>query len=134
MIRLTTFVGGLINVLISDRVYAPYIRNVSKRLMYHLVQLPSYTPLPYVSTLTVMLMATLYSPQIATAPNNSRPLSRFELILIDLALTSLLANEPVASESGRARHQCLCAAVTLQVNLSFSLLFSVSKHLIKMYC
>ena len=34
MIRLTTFVSGLTNVLISDRVYAPYIRNVSKSFFF----------------------------------------------------------------------------------------------------
>ena len=36
MIRLTTFFGGLTKVLISDPVYPPYIRNVSKRLMYYI--------------------------------------------------------------------------------------------------
>ena len=36
--------GGLSNVLISDPVYPPYIRNVCKRLMYYLVHLSSPTP------------------------------------------------------------------------------------------
>ena len=40
------------------------------------------------------------------------PLSRFEFDRIDLAITSLWANQPVASESERARDQCQRAAVT----------------------
>ena len=59
------------------------------------------------------------------------PLSRFEFTWIDLGLTSLLANQPVASESERARDQWQCAAVTPQVNLSFSFVSRVSKHLIE---
>ena len=58
------------------------------------------------------------------------PVSRFEFTWIDLAVTSLLANQPVASESSRARYQCLHAAVTLPVNLSFSFASRVSRHLI----
>ena len=46
------------------------------------------------------------------------PVSRFESTWIDLALTSLMADQPVASESERARDQWQCAAVTSQVNLS----------------
>ena len=50
--------------------------------------------------------------------------SRFEFTWIDLALNSLLANQPVASEFLRA-------AVTPQFNLSFSFVSRVSKHLIE---
>ena len=46
-------------------------------------------------------------------------------------MTSLLANQPVASQSERALDQCLHAAVTPQVNLSFSFESRVSKHLIE---
>ena len=45
--------------------------------------------------------------------------SRFEFTWIDLAVTSLLANQPIASESKRARDRCQRTAVTPQVNLSF---------------
>ena len=38
--------------------------------------------------------------------------SRFEFARIDLAVTSLLANQPVASESEHAHDQCQRAAVT----------------------
>ena len=38
--------------------------------------------------------------------NDVRPVSRFEFERIDLAITSLLANQPVASESERASDQC----------------------------
>ena len=55
---------------------------------------------------------------------------RFEFTWIDLAATSLLANQPVASESGRARDQCLPAAMTPQVNLSFSFVSRVPRHVI----
>ena len=48
----------------------------------------------------------------------------FEFTWIDLALNSLLANQPVASEFLRA-------AVTPQFNLSFSFVSRVSKHLIE---
>ena len=54
------------------------------------------------------------------------PVSRFERS--DLAITSLLANQPVASESECARDHCQSAAVTLQVNLSFSFLSHVSRQ------
>ena len=49
-----------------------------------------------------------------------------------MSLTSLLANQPVASESEGARDQCQHAAVTvtLPVNLSVSFLSRVSRHLI----
>ena len=57
--------------------------------------------------------------------------SRFEFTWIDLALTSPLADQPVASESERSRDQWQCAAVTLHVNLSFSFVSRVSKHLIE---
>ena len=40
------------------------------------------------------------------------PVSRFEFERIDLAMTSLLANQPVASESERAWDQCQSEAVT----------------------
>ena len=43
VIRLTTFFGGLTNVLISDPVYPNYIWNVPKRLMYYLAHLSSPT-------------------------------------------------------------------------------------------
>ena len=56
--------------------------------------------------------------------------SRFEIERIDLAITSLLANQPVASESERARDQCQSAAVTPAVNASFSFLPRVSRHII----
>ena len=58
------------------------------------------------------------------------PVSRSEFTWIDLAVTSLLANWPFASESGHARDQCLRAAVTPQVNLSFSFVSRVPRHLI----
>ena len=58
------------------------------------------------------------------------PVSWSEFEQTDLAITSLLANQPVASESERARHQCQRAAVTLPVNLSFSFLSRISRHLI----
>ena len=51
--------------------------------------------------------------------------SRIEFEQIDLAITSLLANHPVASESEHARDQCQSSAVTPPVNLSFS---SPSRH------
>ena len=50
------------------------------------------------------------------------PVSRFEWI--DLAITSLLSHEPVASEL--ARDQCQSAAVTPPVKQSFSFLSHVS--------
>ncbi len=56
------------------------------------------------------------------------PVTRFEFTWIDLALTSLLANQPVASDSECARDQLQCAAVTAQVNLSFSFTFRVYRH------
>ena len=37
------------------------------------------------------------------------PESRFEFTCIDIAVTSLLANQPLASESERPRDQCLRA-------------------------
>ena len=57
--------------------------------------------------------------------------SRFGFEHIDLAITSQLANQPVASESERAGDQCQSAVVTRPVNLSFSLLSRVSRHLIE---
>ena len=60
------------------------------------------------------------------------PVSRFEFTWIDLALASLLANQPVASESERARDHWQCAAMTPQVNLSFSFVSRVSKHAIEL--
>ena len=60
---------------------------------------------------------------------NAFPVSRFRFTWIDLAVTSLLANQPVASESGHARDRCLRAVVTPQVNLSFSFLSRVPRHL-----
>ena len=47
------------------------------------------------------------------------PASRFEFERIDLAITSLLSNQPVALESERARDQCQSAAVTRRSNLVF---------------
>ena len=58
------------------------------------------------------------------------PVSRFEFEQIGLAITPLLANQPAASESQRARDQCQIAAVTLPVNLSFSFLSRVFSNLI----
>ena len=46
-------------------------------------------------------------------------MSRFQFERIDLAIASLLANQPVASESEHAHDQCQSAAATLRVNLSF---------------
>ena len=46
------------------------------------------------------------------------PVSWLEFERIDLAIISLLANQPVASES--ERDQCQSAGVTPPVNLSFS--------------
>ena len=59
--------------------------------------------------------------------------SRFGFEQIDLAITSQLANQPVASESEseRAGDQCQSAVVTRPVNLSRSLLSRVSRHLIE---
>ena len=45
--------------------------------------------------------------------------SQFEFDLIDLAITSLLANQPVAYESECARDRCQSAAVTPSYNLIF---------------
>ena len=59
-----------------------------------------------------------------------RPVSRFEFERIDLAIASLPANQPVASESERAPDPCQSAAMTLPVNLRFSFLPRVSRHLI----
>ena len=53
-------------------------------------------------------------------PGAEVPVSRFEFTSIDLALNSLLANQPVASEYLRA-------AVTPQFNLSFSFVSRVSR-------
>ena len=50
------------------------------------------------------------------------PVLRFEFERIDLASNSLPTNQPVASESERARDQCQSTAVTPPVNLSFSFL------------
>ena len=61
-----------------------------------------------------------------------RLVSRVELARIDLAVTSLLANQPVASESERIRDQSQRADMTVQVNLSFSFLSHVSRHLIEL--
>ena len=58
------------------------------------------------------------------------PASRFERFdLIEIA--SLLANQPVASKSERARDQCRSATVTPPVNLSYSFL---SPHISCLYC
>ena len=57
------------------------------------------------------------------------PVSRVEFTRIDLAVTSLLANQPIASE--RTRDQCQRAAVTPSVNPSFSFVSHVTRHLIK---
>ena len=56
--------------------------------------------------------------------------SRLKFEWIDLAITSLLANQPVASESVRADYPSQCAAVTPPVNLSFSFLSRVFIYLI----
>ena len=61
--------------------------------------------------------------------NRESPVSQFKFTWIDLALTSLLANQPVASESGLARDQCLRAVVTPQVNLSFSIFIEHCRQL-----
>ena len=53
-------------------------------------------------------------------------MARCEFEWIDLAMTSLLANQPVASESERAHDKCHSAAVTPPVNWSFSFLSRVS--------
>ena len=58
------------------------------------------------------------------------PVSRFTFTWIDHALTSLLANQPVASEAGRARYHCLRAAVTMLVDLRFSFVSGVPRYLI----
>ena len=54
-------------------------------------------------------------------------MSQFEIAI--MSVISLLANQHVASESGRARDQCQSKALTLPVNLSFSFLPRVSRHL-----
>ena len=54
--------------------------------------------------------------------------SRFEFERIDLAITSLMANQPVASEQEHTRDQCKSAAVNPPANLSFLFLSLVSKH------
>ena len=54
----------------------------------------------------------------------------FEFERIDLAITSLLINQPVASESERTRDQCQTTAVTHSAHLSFSFLSRVFTHLI----
>ena len=46
-------------------------------------------------------------------------MSRFEFERIDLAVTSLMANRPVASEPEHACDQCQRVAVTPPVNLEF---------------
>ena len=58
------------------------------------------------------------------------PVSRVEFTRIDLAMTWLLANQLVTSESERAREQCQCAAVTPPINL-FLFVSRVSRHLIE---
>ena len=58
-------------------------------------------------------------------------MSRFEFEQIDLAVTSPLANQPVASESERSRDQCQSVAVTGRGGQAdFSFLSRVSRHLI----
>ena len=59
---------------------------------------------------------------IVGGPIDPLTVTRFERI--DLAITSLLANQLVA------RDQCLSVAVTQPVNLSLSFLSRVSRHLI----
>ena len=48
--------------------------------------------------------------------------SRFEWI--DLAITSMLANQPVASESERARDQCIMAGTRVRVKFSLGVMVS----------
>ena len=57
-----------------------------------------------------------------------RQVSRFEVERVDLAITALLDNQPVASELERARDKCQSAVVTSSVNLSFSFLSRVSRR------
>ena len=56
--------------------------------------------------------------------------SRFEFEWINLAIASLLANQPIVSEFECARDQCQSATVTPPVNLNFSFLSRISRHLI----
>ena len=56
--------------------------------------------------------------------------TRSQFARIDLVVTSVLANRPVASESERARDQCESAVVTPPVNLSLSFLSRISRHII----
>ena len=59
------------------------------------------------------------SPTLCPSGGITVLVSRFEFERIDLAITSPLANWPVASESKSARDQCHSAAVTPPVNLGF---------------
>ena len=61
---------------------------------------------------------------------NKYRLSRFEFERVANAITSLMANQPVASESVRARDQCQSAVVTPSANLSFSFPSGAYTHLI----
>ena len=51
-------------------------------------------------------------------------MSRFEFERIDLAMTSLLDNQPVALESEPANDQCQNASVTTWINLTVSIVVS----------
>ena len=69
-------------------------------------------------------------PLYLMATSCPNPVSRFEFKRIDPGIASLLANQLVASDSERAPDHCQSAAVTPSVNLSFSFLSRVSRHLI----
>ena len=57
-------------------------------------------------------------------------MSRFEFGRIDLAISSLMSNQPVAVELKPTREQCQRVAVTPPVNLTVSILSRVCIHLI----
>ena len=97
--------------------------------MYRFLSLFSYIYIPvYIPVYIYDGIGWFPSAPICDAPE-SGPVSRnFEFERIDLAITLVLANQPVTSESECARDQCQSAALTLPVNPSFLFLSRASRH------
>ena len=69
-----------------------------------------------------------WTAPICDAPESGRVSRNFEFERIDLAITLVLANQPVTSESACAPDQCQSAALTPPVNQSFLFLSRASRH------
>ena len=82
-------------------------------------------------SMTVSVLSSRTVKHCAIVLYRCHELSLQRIELANTSVSSLLTNQPVASESERARDPSQRAAVTSQINLSFWFVYRVPRHLIE---